>query len=106
MKVNPQKFRLNDARSHKLARLVAALGACSFSAAICNGASPVQDAAEAIWPTKEWQTSTPEEQSMDSKELAKVVDFGAMLGSSLVRDTEFQDRVVAETRALLSTIQA
>jgi hypothetical protein len=29
-----------------------------------------------------------------------------MLGSSLVRDTEFQDRVVAETRALLSTIQA
>jgi hypothetical protein len=29
-----------------------------------------------------------------------------LLGSSLVRDTEFQDRVVAETRALLSTIQA
>jgi hypothetical protein len=29
-----------------------------------------------------------------------------MLGYSPVRDTEFQDRVVAETRALLSTIQA
>jgi hypothetical protein len=28
-----------------------------------------------------------------------------MLGSTLVRDPEFQDRVVAETRALLSTIQ-
>jgi len=54
---------------------VAALAACSISAAICNGASPVQDAAEAIWPTKEWQTSTPEEQGMDS--FAKVVDFGA-----------------------------
>jgi NAD(P)-dependent dehydrogenase (short-subunit alcohol dehydrogenase family) len=29
-----------------------------------------------------------------------------MLGSTLVRDTEFQDRVVAETRALLSTVLA
>jgi hypothetical protein len=27
-----------------------------------------------------------------------------MLGSALVRDSKFQDRVVAETRALLSTI--
>jgi hypothetical protein len=26
-----------------------------------------------------------------------------MLGSTLVRDTKFQDRVVAETRALLAT---
>jgi hypothetical protein len=29
-----------------------------------------------------------------------------MLGSTLVRDPEFQDRVVAETRALLSTVPA
>jgi NAD(P)-dependent dehydrogenase (short-subunit alcohol dehydrogenase family) len=29
-----------------------------------------------------------------------------MQGSALVRDLKFQDRVVAETRALLSTIQA
>jgi hypothetical protein len=29
-----------------------------------------------------------------------------MLGSVLVRDLNFQDRVVAETRALLSTIPA
>ena len=28
-----------------------------------------------------------------------------MLGSTLVRDPEFQDRVVAETRVLLSTIR-
>jgi CubicO group peptidase (beta-lactamase class C family) len=27
------------------------------------------------WPTKEWQTSTPEEQGMDSAALAQVVDF-------------------------------
>jgi hypothetical protein len=29
-----------------------------------------------------------------------------MLGSALVRDPEFQDRVVAETRALLATVRA
>jgi hypothetical protein len=29
-----------------------------------------------------------------------------MLGSTLVREPKFQDRVVAETRALLSTIPA
>jgi hypothetical protein len=29
-----------------------------------------------------------------------------MLGSTLVRDPSFQDRVVAETRALLSATQA
>jgi hypothetical protein len=28
--------------------------------------SVAQSAAEAIWPTKQWQTSTPEEQGMDS----------------------------------------
>src|ERR1700722_11157082 len=27
------------------------------------------------WPTKEWQTSTPEEQGMDSAALARLVDF-------------------------------
>jgi hypothetical protein len=31
-------------------------------------------------------------------------DGRPMLGSALVRDPKFQDRVVAETRALLSTI--
>jgi hypothetical protein len=28
--------------------------------------SVAQSAAEPIWPTKQWQTSTPEEQGMDS----------------------------------------
>ena len=32
--------------------------------------------ADAIWPTKQWQTSTPEEQGMDSTALAKLVEFG------------------------------
>jgi CubicO group peptidase (beta-lactamase class C family) len=29
-----------------------------------------------LWPTKGWQTSTPEEQGMDSTALAKLVEFG------------------------------
>ena len=36
-----------------------------------------QTAAGPIWPTKQWQTSTPEEQGMDSAALAKLVAFGA-----------------------------
>ena len=59
--------------------LAAALGAFMFGASICSGAAHAQDATEPIWPTKEWQTSSPEEQGMDSKELAKLVDFGTTL---------------------------
>jgi CubicO group peptidase (beta-lactamase class C family) len=59
--------------------LAAALGAFMFGASICSGAAHAQDAREPIWPTKEWQTSSPEEQGMDSKELAKLVDFGTTL---------------------------
>jgi hypothetical protein len=59
--------------------LAAALGAFMFGASIGSGAAHAQDAREPIWPTKEWQTSSPEEQGMDSKELAKLVDFGTTL---------------------------
>jgi CubicO group peptidase (beta-lactamase class C family) len=59
--------------------LAAALGAFMFGASICSGAAHAQEATEPIWPTKEWQTSSPEEQGMDSKELAKLVDFGTTL---------------------------
>jgi CubicO group peptidase (beta-lactamase class C family) len=54
------------------------LGAFAIAGAICNGATPTQDTTEPIWPTKEWQTSSPEEQGMDSKELVKLVDFGTV----------------------------
>ena len=54
----------------------AALAAFMFGASICGEAPHAQGATEPIWPTKEWQTSSPEEQGMDSKELAKLVDFG------------------------------
>ena len=77
MKVSAQELRLHDARNQKLGFLAAGLGAFAIAAVICNGATPPQDTTEAIWPTKEWQMSTPEEQGMDSEELANVVDFGA-----------------------------
>jgi CubicO group peptidase (beta-lactamase class C family) len=78
MKVSAQELRLHDARTHELGFLAAALGAFVIAAAICNGATPTQDTTEPIWPTKEWQSSSPEEQGMDSKELAKLVDFGTV----------------------------
>ena len=78
MKVSAQEPRLHNARTHQLGFLTAALGAFAIAAAICNGATPTQDTTEPIWPTKEWQSSSPEEQGMDSKELAKLVDFGTV----------------------------
>lgn len=33
-----------------------------------------------VWPTKEWQTSSPEDQGMDSAALAEFVDMGAYSG--------------------------
>lgn len=57
--------------------LVPVLGVLAIAAGICNGATPTQDSRVPIWPTKEWQISTPEEEGMDSKELVKLVDFGA-----------------------------
>jgi CubicO group peptidase (beta-lactamase class C family) len=71
-----QKVRPNNSRSDKLGLLAVTLGAFAVAASICSGAL-TQEATETIWPTKEWQTSSPEEQGMDSKELAKLVDFGA-----------------------------
>jgi hypothetical protein len=46
-------------------------------ASICSRAADAQAATEPIWPTKEWQTCSPEEQGMDSNEIVKLVDFGA-----------------------------
>ena len=62
--------------SQSLAFLAPALGAFMFGASICEGAEPAQGATEPTRPTKEWQTSSPEELGMDSKEPARLVDFG------------------------------
>lgn len=45
-------------------------------AAVHLGAARAQDLDKSAWPTKEWQTSTPEEQGMDSSALARLVAFG------------------------------
>jgi CubicO group peptidase (beta-lactamase class C family) len=45
-------------------------------ASISCAAADAQGGAAPAWPTKEWQTSTPEEQGMDSTALAKLIAFG------------------------------
>jgi CubicO group peptidase (beta-lactamase class C family) len=52
------------------------LGVCILAAAIVSEPAHVRGATESVWPTKEWQTSSPEEQGMDSKDVANLVDFG------------------------------
>src|SRR5258708_2949942 len=54
--------------------------------ALCHGlgapASPPEKPRS--WPTKGWQTSSPEAQGMDSSELAGLVDFGGSQGMDSV----------------------
>ncbi len=52
------------------------LGTFAFVVSICCGTGYAQNRIETVWPTKEWQTSSPEEQGMDSAALAKLVEFG------------------------------
>jgi CubicO group peptidase (beta-lactamase class C family) len=77
MEVSAQQFRLHDARTHKLGFLVPVLGTFTITAAICNAATPAQETTQTIWPTKEWQISSPEKEGMDSKKLAQLVDWGS-----------------------------
>jgi CubicO group peptidase (beta-lactamase class C family) len=46
---------------------------------ICCAAGYAQGGAEPVWPTTQWQTSTPEQQGMDSVALASLLDFGKSL---------------------------
>jgi CubicO group peptidase (beta-lactamase class C family) len=68
-----QKVRPKNSRNGKLVLLMSLLAGVT----ICSEAVSAQGAAESIWPTKEWQTSSPEEQGMDSNKLGNLVDFGA-----------------------------
>jgi CubicO group peptidase (beta-lactamase class C family) len=61
--------------SHRFRFVAAALVKFTVVALICS--APGNEATEPTWPTKEWQTSSPEEQGMDSKELTYLVDSGA-----------------------------
>jgi CubicO group peptidase (beta-lactamase class C family) len=58
----------------RLAALWIALSTFILVDSICCVAAYAQR--NAIWPTKEWQTSTPEEQGMDSAALAGLIEFG------------------------------
>jgi CubicO group peptidase (beta-lactamase class C family) len=69
----PQKVRPNNSRIDKLVLLMGLLAGVP----ICSEAVSAQGAAESIWPIKEWQTSSPEKQGMDSRKLVNLVDFGA-----------------------------
>jgi CubicO group peptidase (beta-lactamase class C family) len=41
---------------------------------VCPAAGFAQESPAAVWPTKVWEFSTPEEQGMDSKILARLID--------------------------------
>jgi CubicO group peptidase (beta-lactamase class C family) len=60
-------------RHQRLAALWIALSAVILVDSVCCAAYAQQIQ---IWPTKEWQTSTPEEQGMDSTALARLIEFG------------------------------
>lgn len=63
----------------KGALAIAAPIACSLSliaALLVADATSAQEATEKIWPALQWTTSTPEDQGMDSAEVAKLVAFG------------------------------
>jgi len=123
MEANAPELRLHDAWSHRLNFFAAALGVIAISAAICNGAGPTQDTTEPVWPTKEWQTSSPEEEGMDSKQLASAVDFGtthrfeslltvrhgkivAEAGYAPYYHAGSADRVYSVTKSVISTLIA
>ena len=54
------------------------LNAFLVAAPVCCGTAYAQDAVP--WPTRQWQTSSPEEQGMDSAALAKLLGYGATRG--------------------------
>jgi CubicO group peptidase (beta-lactamase class C family) len=57
--------------------LIVALSLYALLTSVCLGPARAQDQDKSPWPTKEWLTSSPEEQGMDSSELAKLVGYGA-----------------------------
>jgi CubicO group peptidase (beta-lactamase class C family) len=63
----------------RFAFLRSALSTFILVASIGCATAFAQDTSETVWPTKEWQTSTPEEQGMSSVALARLLDFGTTL---------------------------
>jgi len=51
-------------------------GAVMLFMVACFGHRDVRAAEAAVWPIPDWEVSTPEEQGMDSTELAKIIAYG------------------------------
>jgi CubicO group peptidase (beta-lactamase class C family) len=60
-------------RTSTMAVLLAAFQ-CFAGCGVSAGAPDEQDSSETPWPTKAWQTSTPEEQGLDSAGLARLIE--------------------------------
>ena len=65
-----------DTRAKKRFALSAMLSLCALLIYLCLGLARAGDLDQSEWPTKEWLTSTPEEQGMDSVSLARLVVYG------------------------------
>jgi hypothetical protein len=66
----PEPIGRDDPRSMLTLAALLLLGFAGCELALADEAAPP-------WPTKEWRSSTPEDQGMDSAALANLVDFGA-----------------------------
>jgi CubicO group peptidase (beta-lactamase class C family) len=64
------------ARVRKCFALGMALSLCALLAVVHAAPARAQNSDKSPWPTKEWLTSTPEEQGMDSSALAGLVGYG------------------------------
>ena len=64
-------------RSHVRVFASAILSLYVLHAVFQFGSARAQSQNDAVWPTRGWLTSVPEDQGMDSSELASLVAFGA-----------------------------
>jgi CubicO group peptidase (beta-lactamase class C family) len=64
-------------RGHMRFFVSAILSLYALHAVFQFGSARAQNQNDTVWPTKGWLTSAPEDQGMDSSELASLVAFGA-----------------------------
>jgi hypothetical protein len=92
-----------------------------LAASLSGQAASAQGGATPVWPTRQWQTSTPEQQGIESAALAGLLDFGATRSFDsllLVRHgrivldayyapyaAEIPHRINSATKAVIGTLQ-
>ncbi|SEI14265.1 serine hydrolase [Tardiphaga sp. OK245] len=64
-------------RSSRIPVLKLVLGLGMFAAAFCSAGVIAEEGRAVVWPTQGWQTSTPEEQGVDSAALAALLELGS-----------------------------